>query len=317
MKTKIFFLLCVGIFFISCSEKNSSKSQSVSQNEETAVSSPGKKEVVMSEAPAQVEIKEDNNQESEVIAEEKVAGSNKELYNHHTEEPKYWTIERQKEIYETLFKDKDLEEAKCFRNFILSLAKYHHDDPVYEYNPIFLCYEKYPEYLQSFLEINKDLFHIGNVYEGDYSESPFVYAVKNKSLEDVKFYFDNNLSPLEGNEDLIYGTMNAGGPRFGIGGNILYYAGTEEIRDYLISQGVPSEIDPASYLEFFLLEDDVNIYDNPGVNNQVLATISRNDSFKGIKVLAYKVDNARWLKIKFNEIEGWISSSSFAYDTGI
>ena len=152
---------------------------------------------------------------------------------------------------------------------------------------------------------------------GDYSESPFLYVIKNKSLEDVKFYFDNEIPVLESKDELLYGSRNAGGPRFGIGGNILLYAENEEIRNYLISKGIPTEIKAVDYFYYYLKDDSVNIYENPGLNNSIVATITKEDSFTPISVLTYRIDNQRWMKINFNEKEGWIPESSFDYDTGI
>lgn len=152
---------------------------------------------------------------------------------------------------------------------------------------------------------------------GDYSESPFLYVIKNKSLEDVKFYFDNEIPVLESKDELLYGSRNAGGPRFGIGGNILLYAENEEIRNYLISKGIPTEIKAVDYFYYYLKDDSVNIYENPGLNNSIVATITKEDSFTPISVLTYRIDNQKWMKIKFNEKEGWIPESSFDYDTGI
>lgn len=232
-------------------------------------------------------------------------------------DPNYWTNEKQKEIYEMLFEKQDLSEVLKFRKFIESLAKYHHDKPLYEYNPIFLCYEKYPENLQFFVENKKELFLFGNINWGDYSESPFLYVVKNNSIKNVKFYFDNEIPVLESEDDVLYGSRNAGGPRFGIGGNILLYTDNEEIRNYLISKGVPSEIDADTDFVYSLTKDAVSIYKNPGFNNPILATITKKENFTAIKVLAYKVDNEQWMKINFDKIEGWIPQSSFDYDTGI
>ena len=237
-------------------------------------------------------------------------------YNHHTDDPNYWTNEIQKEVYDSLFQKQDLNEVLKFRTFIESLAKYHHNEPLYEYNPIFLCYEKYPENLQFFVENKKELFLSGNMNWGDYSESPFLYVVKHKSLEDVKFYFDNEIPVLECKDELLYGTRNAGGPRFGIGGNILLYAENEEIRNYLISKGIPTEITAVDFF-YYLKDESADIYEHPGLNNSVVTVITKEDSFTPISVLTYRIDNQKWMKIKVNEIEGWIPENSFDYDTGI
>ena len=52
-------------------------------------------------------------------------------------------------------------------------------------------------------------------------------------------------------------------------------------------------------------------------HNSIVATITKEDSFTPISVLTYRIDNQKWMKIKFNEKEGWIPESSFDYDTGI
>ena len=68
---------------------------------------------------------------------------------------------------------------------------------------------------------------------------------------------------------------------------------------------------------YYLKDDSINIYENPGLNNSIVATITKEDSFTPISVLTYRIDNQKWIKIKFNEKEGWIPESSFDYDTGI
>lgn len=317
MKKKVFILFCISIFFISCNKKNESQNQTIIQTDDVLTVNSSDNTIIFSNSTEKLVIKGDNNQVSTEDSKDNVNITNSELYNHHTEDPNYWTNEKQKEIYETLFEKQELEEVIEFRNFIESLAKYHHDDPIYEYNPIFLCYEKYPDNLGFFLEKKKELFLSGTINWGDYSESPFLYVVKNKTIDDIKFYFDNELPVLESKDELLYGSRNAGGPRFGIGGNILLYTDNEEIRNYLISKGVPSEIDAVSYFAYYLKKDNVEIYELPGFKNQVIATISKNDNFTALKVLTYKIDDEQWMKIAFNEIEGWIPQSSFDYDTGI
>ena len=317
MKRKVFILFCISIFFISCNKKNESQNQTNVQTDDVLTVNSSNNTIIFSDATEKIVIKGDNNQVSSEDSKDNVNITNSELYNHHTEDPNYWTNEKQKEIYETLFEKQELAEAINFRNFIESLAKYHHDDPIYEYNPIFLCYEKYPENLGFFLEKKKELFLSGNINWGDYSESPFLYVVKNKNIDDVKFYFDNELPVLESKDELLYGTRNAGGPRFGIGGNILLYTDNEEIRNYLISKGVPSEIAAVSYFDYYLKKETVELYELPGFENQIISTISKSDNFKALKVLTYKIDNEKWMKIEFNGMEGWIPQSSFDYDTGI
>lgn len=317
MKRIIFCLFCISVLFVSCNKKNETNNSTTVQNDDVVILNGSNNEIVISDSTETIVVTGDNNQVSTESSVDNVNITNAELYNHNTDDPEYWTNEKQKEIYEILFEKEDLTEVLKFRDFIESLAKYHHDDPVYEYNPVFLCYEKYPENLTFLLENRKNLFLHGNLEYGNYSESPFLYVVKNQSLDDVKFYFDKAIPVLESKEDWLYGSRNAGGPRFGIGGNILLYAGSEEIRDYLISKGVPAEIDAVSYFEYHLLDDSTDIYEIPGFDNPVIATISKTDSFTALKVLTYKIDNEKWLRIKFNDIEGWIPSSSFYYDTGI
>ena len=76
-------------------------------------------------------------------------------------------------------------------------------------------------------------------------------------------------------------------------------------------------MDAVKYFVYYLREDTADIYENPGFNNTVLATISKDEKFTALKVLTYKIDNQKWMKINFNDTEGWIPESSFDYDTGI
>ena len=307
MKKTLVVVICICFVFISCTKKEQTKIEQNSEVEKDET-------IIFNNDISTLKIQTNTENQNEEITEVITSSAD---YNHHTDDPNYWTNEKQKEVYNVLFQKQDLTEVLNFHTFIESLAKYHHNEPLYEYNPIFLCYEQYPENLQFFLENKKELFLFGNMNWGDYSESPFLYVIKNKSLEDVKFYFDNEIPVLESKDELLYGSRNAGGPRFGIGGNILLYAENEEIRNYLISKGIPTEIKAVDYFYYYLKDDSVNIYENPGLNNSIVATITKEDSFTPISVLTYRIDNQKWMKIKFNEKEGWIPESSFDYDTGI
>lgn len=295
---KVFVLICISVLFIGCAKKSQSQTVSVTE----------------SQTPAEVKIEEN------IIFEEPADNSENEDvsmdYHHHTDDPKYWTNEKQKEVYEQLFKN-NLEESLNFRTFVESLAQYHHNEPYYEYNPVFLCLDNYPENLQFFLENRPDLFLRGSLSYGDYSETPFVYAVKNGAFDSVKFYFEHNIPILELPENILYGDRAAGGPRFGIGGNVLSYTNEGEIRDFLISKGVPEEIPAEPYFYYYLKNENANVYLEPGLNNTIVKNITKEDSFNAVSVLAYRVDNLKWMKITGNDFEGWIPDTSFDYDSGI
>lgn len=231
--------------------------------------------------------------------------------------PGYWTLERQRDIYEKLFSEMNLDEAWYFRHFVESLAQYHHDDPVYEYNPFFLCCEKYPEILPLMFEAEPELFLCGNCDTGDWSESPIIYVIKNNLLEWVKFFFENNIPFSDVSDNVLYGSLNRGGPRFRFGGNLLLYAEDSEIRDYLISQGIPSESKPKAWYEYYLTIDSTDVYAEPGLGNPVLTSITRETSFTVESILTYRIDGTQWMKIVAGNTEGWIQTTGVGYDSGI
>lgn len=241
-------------------------------------------------------------------------------------DPHYWTLELQREKYRKFFDENNLDEALNFRKFIEALSE-NNNHPVYEYNPLFLCYESYPQLIDFFYEKRPDLFLKGNYDLGlGRRECPFLYVVKNKSLEDVKFYFDNNIPVFSLSEDEFYGDRNAGGPRFGLGGNVLLYTKPGKIRDYLILQGVPAELEPDTSFMLYGFTKDIEIYKNPGFDREVIGVLPKMESgiyheertdFQVVSVLAYKVDDSGWIKITYNGIKGWIPSNSFEYSDGI
>lgn len=231
--------------------------------------------------------------------------------------PDHWTNDLQKQMYDQLFEAQELDKALEFRNFIESLAQYHHNEPVYEYNPVFLCYEKYPEILPLILEVKPELFTRGNMNFGSWSKAPIVYVLENLGLEEVKFYFENNIPFLDVREDLLFGTLNRGGPRFGIGGNILTYAKDPEVIEYMISQGIPAEVEASEWFSYSLRTDTLDVHSTPGNDTEVIGMLTKGTPIKAISVLTYRVDGSKWMKISFNDTEGWIPDSGFNYDSGI
>jgi len=232
-----------------------------------------------------------------------------------SDDPYYWTNEIQKERYDSLFREKNLKEVLNFRNFIESLAAYHHKEPVYEYNPLLLCFEKYKDLLPFFLKNRPDLFITRNASSGDYSEAPIVYVLKNCSLNELKFFFDNKIN-WEQPEEKLFGTRNAGGPRFGLGGNILLYAKNKETLDYLISQGVKTE-DKAPNFFYYFRHSVVSVYEAPGLSSNKIDEIPDSVEFTPVSVLMYCPDNYEWMKIEYDGRQGWISTYDFDYNTGI
>lgn len=252
-----------------------------------------------------------------VAAVEETASALEKEMQAYAQAPMHWTLELQKKNYDQLFAAGSLVKALEFREFVESLAQYHHDEPVYEYNPVILCYEKYPEYIPLVYEVKPELFLSGSLKEGMYQESPFLYVVKNGTLEDVKFYFENSIPCLDAGADRLYGSTNRGGPRFGPGGNILLYAEKPEIRDYLISQGVPESVEPVSYFYYYLTKDEVEMHSGPGFDGDPVMTLAKTTSFTPMAILTYKVDGTQWLKILADGTEGWVPMNCIGYDTGI
>lgn len=320
MKKWLILLVCACVLFAGCTPKEQEEAQSETEASvaETAVEvteqKPERLVVVEKTVPAVVKAEP----EQEKVPQGNLIDMDQiwENMNAHAAEPAWWTIDRQKESYEYLFNTGLLDEALEFRNFIESLAQYHHNEPVYEYNPVLLCYEEYPEIIPLIFQEKPDLFTRGNITSGSYSSAPIVYVLQNLGLEEVKFYFENNIPFLDVSEDMLFGTMNRGGPRFGIGGNILTYAKDPEVIEYLISKGIPTEVKAYDFF-YYLKGDTLDVHSAPGKDTDIVGTLTNETMFKALSVLSYKVDGSQWMKISFDDMEGWIPQSGFNYDTGI
>lgn len=325
-------LLLMGFIILSCSKKDTAgetvKSDEVEieiQNIEVSTSTNEVEELLSAQEPVakpKEEFSEKNDNEADDVfgfTDEDLVFI-KEMRKEHQKDPNFWNNDIQKNIYEKLLEKRYFDEMLKFREFIESLAEYHHWDPVYEYNPVFLCFEKDDtEALNFLLENNKDLFTKGSLTYGMYSISPLVYVLREKSLEDVKLFFENNIEWNQ-KEELLYGTRDSGGPRFGMGGNILQFAKDDETVEYLIQQGVETEIDAPQYFSYTLKKDSVSIYTKDDKDFILTDEISNETNFMPTKVLAYAINNQRWVKIQYGENlekEGWILRSDIDYDTGI
>lgn len=305
MWRKLSLLMCVCVLLVSCTAEKAEETADVPEPQETVSAAIIEEETVVIE---EVVIEEPAPVVKDALAEEMEA---------YETTPNHWTIKLQEETYDRLFEEQDYDRALEFRNFIESLAQYHHNEPVYEYNPVFLCYEKYPEVIPLILDVKPDLFTRGSIDMGTWSKAPIVYVLQNLGLEEVKFYFENEIPFLDVRDELLYGTMNRGGPRFGIGGNILTYAKDPEVIEYMISQGVPAEVKASRSYSYYLKLDEVEVHGAPGNDTDVVGTIAKGAKFSALSVLTYKIDDTQWMKISFDDKEGWIPSSSFGYDSGI
>ena len=306
-------VLCVILLFAGC----------VPEKQETAPAETAEMESLV-EVPAEIIEEPAPETEEPAPVEKTVEESKPDVINEIAEEmqafpasPEHWTLNRQKTAYDAYFAKQELDMALDFRLFIESLAQYHHNEPVYEYNPVFLCYEKYPEILPLIHEVKPELFLRGNIDFGSYSKSPIVYVLENYGLDEVKFYFENNIPFLDVREDLLYGTLNRGGPRFGLGGNILSYAKAPDVIAYMIFQGVPCEVNASSSFVYYLNEDSVYVFSEPGFYADIVGTLYADTAFKVLSVLTCKVDDFQWVKLSFDDCEGWIPSVFLDYDTGI
>lgn len=310
MKKVIVCLLCVSLLVAGCAKKEPGESgeEEVLQDAQTVAMMETEPAVSTEQEPAAV---------VEAPAEEEMTMEDLYAQMADDDDPMSWTINRQKKVYDMCFQRGNLYDALVFRCFIESLAQYHHNEPVYEYNPVFLCYEKYPDIIPLIFQEKPELFTRGNIDFGSYSKAPVVYAIQNLGVEDVAFYYENNIPFLDVSEDHLYGTLNRGGPRFGIGGNLLTYASDPEIIEYLISQGIPPEVEAEGSYFYYLTQDEVEVHAEPGNDTEIVGTLTEETRFKALSVLTYDVDGHQWMKVSFDGIEGWIPRSSFQYDTGI
>ena len=133
MKKTLVVVICICFVFISCTKKEQTKIEQNSEVEKDET-------IIFNNDISTLKIQTNTENQNEEITEVITSSAD---YNHHTDDPNYWTNEKQKEVYNVLFQKQDLTEVLNFHTFIESLAKYHHNEPLYEYNPIFLCYEQY------------------------------------------------------------------------------------------------------------------------------------------------------------------------------
>jgi len=239
------------------------------------------------------------------------------IYYKNIKSPEVWTFEEQIKKYDDFFTNKKDSEILEFYDYIKSIQKYHHYEPVYIYNPIFLCFDKYPEYLDYFLKNRIELFTHGNIEYSNYLKSPFIYVLQNKSLQELKYFYDNKISNLFTKEEFLYGSLERGGSRFGIGGNFLLYTDDMDKIKYLISKGVPKTANAPSDFDYLITEDNVKVYDNPGFDKNVIHILNKNEIINGIKITTFKINNFQWLYISHEDIKGWIVASrdyGFDYD---
>lgn len=229
----------------------------------------------------------------------------------HDKEPYYWTLDLQEAKYHFLFSEKDIEGVLRFRNFVESLAQYHHGEPVYEFNPVILAIYSYPGFLEELFAKRPDLFTHGHYTMGDYGISPIVYTLRNCYLSKLKFFFEHDIPDLDKQP---YGSRQA----YWLGGNLITDARAQDMEEYLIGKGYEAEKSAIDYY-YYLTKDGVNVFDAPGYENQVIDRLSKDTKIEATAVTMYKRNGVQWIKIKYSSgQEGWITQDlGLGFDSGI
>jgi hypothetical protein len=231
-------------------------------------------------------------------------------------DPIFWNNSFQEGMYRILFNKKDIDGIIKFREFIESLAKYHHDDPVFEYNPVLLAIDNYSDLLPALYIKRADLFLHGHIHQGDYSLSPIIYTLRNGKYSVLQFFFDNNINWEKSIE--LYGSGNRGGTEYPLGGNLLTDARNENCMDYLINKGFETERDLTGK-EITIRAEATNVFSEPDFNSTVVCQLERGINIPTIKITMYKNYSYQWIQIE--TVDGYYGcipfNNSVYYDTGI
>lgn len=280
--------------------------------------------IVISEPSGEVEVTSDKIEnesektypESFSLSELQNISNLKDLKYDEVIDPIFWNNSMQEGVYINLFSKKDVNQIIKFREFIESLATLHGKEPVYEYNPVILAIKSYPKMLTPLFEKRPDLFLHGSTEYGNYTIAPIIYVLRNSYLENLKFFFDNNIDWEKSYE--MYGSRNAGGSEYFLGGSLLTDAENLETIDYLVSKGFSKEKEISDY-DIYICKEIINLYENPSFNSKVINQLSAEVKISGIVITLYKSENYQWIKLQTQDgITGWAPLDlSISYNTGI
>lgn len=240
----------------------------------------------------------------------------KELKFNEVIDPIFWNNSMQEGVYINLFNKKDIKQIIKFREFIESLASLHSNEPIYEYNPVILAINSYPEMLSDLFNSRPDLFLHGSTDYGNYSVAPIIFALRNGSLDNLKFFFDHNISWDKSHE--MYGSRNMGGSEYFLGGTLLTDARNKDTIDYLISKGFKEEENISDY-DIYICQDVINLFETQSFNSKIVTQLNKNIKITGISITLYKSENYQWIKLQTQDgIIGWAPlDMSISYNTGI
>jgi hypothetical protein len=230
-------------------------------------------------------------------------------------DPVFWNLSMQEGMYRLFFQRNDLAGAARFRAFIENLAEFHHGDPVYDYNPVILALDEFPNALPELYKNRADLFLRGHITGGGYTVSPIVHAVRTKNLEGVRFFMENNV-PWQDSQEM-YGTRDRGGTEYPLGGSLLTDSGSRTISDYLVSKGFEREakLDAPIYIAV----SEINVFSQPDFNSPIVCSLANAAAIKPITITLYKNDGYQWVCFETETGEiGWAPFlKSIDYDSGL
>lgn len=222
--------------------------------------------------------------------------------------PNEWTYELQKATYLYFFTKKDFNQIGRFYNFIKTQGSTKLDGDMEFANPIIIALTdyRYNKYLKELYEVIPEAFSLSANNGNTLSEAPIIFAIRTNILDNVKFFFENNI-PIKMTEDL-FGSFDRGGSRFKFGFNLLTAIDNpngQHIHNYLVSRGYEEESKP--FKSDYYLYCPESVYSAPGFKSKYTDKIDTRTKLKVEKYTNYKKDGSQWVKIVYDKNKtGWI-----------
>ncbi|GMO53196.1 MAG: hypothetical protein Pg6C_19430 [Treponemataceae bacterium] len=239
----------------------------------------------------------------------------KDMKYEETVDPVFWNLSMQEGMYRLFFQRNDLAEAARFRGFIENLAEFRRGEPVYDYNPVILALDEFPNALPELYKNRADLFLRGHITGDGYTISPIIHAVREKNLEGTRFFLENNVPWRDSQE--MYGTRDRGGSEYPLGGSLLTDSDSRAVSDYLVSKGFEREANLDALI--YIAASEINVFSQPDFNSPIICRLAKDAVIKPIKITLYKNDGYQWICFETGAGEiGWAPFlKSIDYDSGI
>lgn len=222
--------------------------------------------------------------------------------------PREWTFEIQKVAYLYFLDKKDFNKIGEFYNFIQELGYKKTYGDIEFANPVIIALTdfRYNKYLEELYKVVPEAFSL-SYYDGNVrSVAPIIFAIRTNILENVRFFFDHNISIKMTDE--LFGSFDMGGSRFRFGFNLLTAIDSsngQHIHDYLVSKGYEEESKP--FRNDYYLYSPESVHFSPGFKSKYLDKITAGTKVTVVKYTNYKVDGYQWVKIVYDKNKtGWI-----------